>query len=54
MSNGDLSVIEEDNPHSVKKRCDAMLSRWLEVDTSASWERILQAVDICAIEVQGT
>ena len=51
LSNGDLLVIEEDNSHSVKKRCNAMLSKWLEVDTSASWEKLLRAVDTCTGEV---
>ena len=51
LSNGDLSVIEEDNPRSVKKRCNAMLSKWLEVDASASWETLLRAIDTCTGEV---
>ena len=51
LSNEDLSVIEDDNPRSVKKRCNAMLSKWLEVDTSASWETLLRAIDTCTGEV---
>ena len=47
LSNGDLSIIEVDNPHSVKKQCNAMLFKWLEVDSSASWQKLFTAIDIC-------
>ena len=51
LTNGDLSIIEENNPRSVEKRCNAMFSKWLEVDTSASWETLLRAIDSCTGEV---
>ena len=47
LSNGDLSIIEVDNLHSVKKQCNAMLFKWLEVNSSASWQKLLTAIDIC-------
>ena len=47
LSDGDLSIIEEDNPRSVKKRCNAMLSKWLAVDSSASWKKLFAAIDAC-------
>ena len=42
-----LSIIQEDNPSSVKKRCNAMLSKWLKVDTSASWKKLFTAINYC-------
>ena len=47
LTNGDLSIIEEDNPHNVMKRCNAMLFKWLEMDNSASWQKLFTAIDIC-------
>ena len=48
LSDGELSIIQADNQFSVKKRCNVMLSRWLEVDTNASWEKLFTAIDICS------
>ena len=46
--NETLSIIQEDNPHSVTKRCNAMLSKWLEMDdTSASWQKLFTVIDNC-------
>ena len=47
LNDGDISIIEEDNPRSVKRRCNAMLSKWLAVDSSASWQKLLAAIDVC-------
>ena len=47
LTNGDLSVIEVDNPHSVMKRCNAMLIKWLQKDSSASWQKLFTAIDTC-------
>ena len=48
LSDGELSIIQADNQLSVKKCCNVMLSRWLEVDTNASWEKLFTAIDICS------
>ena len=46
VTNETLSIIQEDSPHSVTKRCNAMLTKWLEVDdTSASWRKLFTAID---------
>ena len=47
LSDGDLSVIKEDNPLKVERRCNAMLSKWLAVDSSASWQKLFTAIDVC-------
>ena len=52
LSNESLSIIQDDNQHSVERRCNAMLQKWLQVDTSASWEKILRAIDICTGQVE--
>ena len=49
LTNETLSIIQEDNPHSVTKRCNAMLAKWLKVDdTSASWQKLFTVIDNCA------
>lgn len=47
MSDDVLSIIQEDNQSSVKRRCNAMFSKWLKVDTNASWRKIFLAIDNC-------
>ena len=49
--NETLSIMQEDNPHSVTKRCNAMLSKWLAADnTSASWQKLFTIIDNCAYQ----
>ena len=51
LTNETLSIIREDNPHSITKRCNAMLSKWLEVDdTSASWQKLFTVIDNCTYQ----
>ena len=46
-----LSIIQANNPANVERCCNAMLSRWLEVDTNAMWQKLLRAIDICTGQV---
>ena len=45
---GELRIIEADN-QSVKNRCNEMLSKWLETDCAASWEKLLPALKSPAV-----
>ena len=42
-----LSIIQANHPSDVKRCCNAMLSEWLEVDTNATWQKLLSAIDTC-------
>ena len=42
-----LLLIHDDNPLNVMRRCNAILLKWLEVDTNASWRKLLNATDKC-------
>ena len=45
----ELSIIEHDNYHKAVPCCNAMLDKWLEVDPSASWEKLLQVIESPAV-----
>ena len=44
-----LDIIEHDNHDKAIKCCNAMLSKWLEVDTSASWEKLFSVIESPAV-----
>ena len=48
LTNETLSIIHDDNPLNARRRCNAMLSKWLEVDTNASWQKLFNAIDKCS------
>ena len=45
LSSTRLSIIETDHPFSVERCCNAMLSKWLEQDKDASWQKLFNAID---------
>ena len=47
LPDANLSIIENDNRHSVERCYNVMLSRWLKRDSSASWQKFLTAIDTC-------
>ena len=49
---GELNAIAMENPTNVKSRCNSMLEKWLDIDTTASWEKILAAVNSSAVTVK--
>lgn len=51
LPDGMLSIIEANYPSDVERCCNKMLSRWLERDTSASWQKLLTAIDTCTSQV---
>jgi len=36
----ELDIIEQDNPRSAEKCCIAMMVRWLDFDSDATWEKV--------------
>ena len=45
MTSADLNIIEIDHPKSVNDRCRIMLNDWLQKDTEATWEKLLNCID---------
>ena len=44
LPSGTLDIIKYDNHDKARPCCDAMLEEWLEVDPSASWEKLLKVI----------
>ena len=42
---GELNIIEAGYPTNVKWCCNRMLEKWLEVDSTASWEKLFTAIE---------
>ena len=41
---GQLDVIELDNPNSVEERCTKMFQYWLDVEPTATWNKLILAL----------
>jgi len=46
---GRLDSIEHDNYHKAEACCNAMLERWLDVDMTANWEKLFEALESPAV-----
>ena len=46
---GELNAIEAGYPTNVKWCCDKMLEKWLETDLTASWKKILTAIQASVV-----
>ena len=53
LSSGKLKAIEAGYPTNVKWCCNQMLEKWLEVDPSASWEKIISVIESPAVSNNG-
>ena len=49
LPSGELNAIEAGYPTNVKWCCNQMLEKWLEMDTTASWEKMLTAIESPAV-----
>lgn len=49
LPNGELNAIEAGFPTNVKWCCNKMLEKWLEVDPTASWEKLFTVIESTAI-----
>ena len=45
----DLDIIEHDNFHQTRDCCIEMLKRWLRVDHTASWGKLLTVIESPAV-----
>ena len=49
LPSGELKSIEAGYPTNVKWCCNQMLEKWLEVDPSASWKKLFEAIESPAV-----
>ena len=40
-----LKVIKENHPADIEKCCTEMFNYWLDVDTEASWDKLIDALE---------
>ena len=40
-----LNTIEYDNAYKASRCCNAMLEKWLEIDSTATWKKLFFAVE---------
>ena len=45
MSPFQLNIINVDHPNSCEERCKAMLRKWVEYDSSATWGKLVDSVN---------
>ena len=49
LTSGTLDIIKYDNRDKARPCCDAVLEEWLEVDPSASWEKLFKVIESPAV-----
>ena len=49
LPSGELKAIEAAYPTNVKWCCNQMLEKWLEIDATASWEKLLTVIESPAV-----
>ena len=49
LPSGALDIIEHDNHYKAKECCNAMLRKWLQVDTTASWSKLFTVIESPAV-----
>lgn len=49
---GELNIIEVNHPSNARYCCNKMLEKWLEMDPSASWEKLFTAIELPAVSNQ--
>ena len=49
LPTGTLDIIEHDNHYKARECCNAMLKEWLQVDTTASWEKLFTVIESPAV-----
>ena len=46
---GKLDILGEDYKESVERCCNEMFDVWLDTDHTATWEKVLQAIEGCKL-----
>ena len=54
LPKGTLDIIEHDNYHKAEPCCDAVWEKWLEVDPSASWNKLQSVIHSPAVSASDT
>ena len=49
LSSTTLAIIEHDDHYKAKECCNAMLNKWLEMDTTASWGKLFTVTESSAV-----
>ena len=49
-----LDIIEHNNRDKAMECCNAMLSKWLQLDTTASWKQLFTAIKLLAVPCGAT
>ena len=49
LSTAALDIIENDNVYKAVQCCNSMLKKWLEVDTTATWEKMFEVIESPAV-----
>ena len=49
IPSGELKAIEAGYPTNVKWCCNQMMEKWLEMDTTASWSKLLTVIESPAV-----
>ena len=49
LPNERLNIIEHDHVYRAEPCCNAMLANWLQVDTTASWRKLLTVIESPAV-----
>ena len=49
LPSGMLDIIEHDHMHRATRCCNAMLRKWLEVDITASWSKLISVIESPAV-----
>ena len=49
LPSGTLDIIEHDHMHKATHCCNAMFRKWLQMDTNASWSKLLTIIESPAV-----
>ena len=49
LPSGTLDIIEHDHMHKATHCSNAMLKKWLEMDTTASWSKLFTVIESPAV-----
>ena len=53
LPSGALDIIEHDNRDKAEPCCNEMFKRWLQVDLTASWEKLFTVIESPAVQSSG-
>ena len=53
FSKGGLDIIDHDNNHRAEDCCNAVWQEWLDVDSNASWKKVISTIDLVLSDDSG-